>query len=248
MTTAAPGRPLDGFAYISFDLVGTLIDFERAITDTLMAIAQAAGLSLDTEQALAIYRSARAQPEAGLFPDDLGRCYGVIATQTGLPDSPQNRQALIDAVGDAPAFPDSAEALERLKRRHKLIAMTNARRWAFENYAKTLGQPFWAALTTDDTGTKKPDPAFFEAAFALVRRDGGDKDDILHTAQSQYHDIGVSRALGMTNAWIERRHGQPGYGGSIEPEAFTKPDYHFLTLAELADAMDRASDKTSADM
>ncbi|MEE2862109.1 MAG: HAD-IA family hydrolase [Pseudomonadota bacterium] len=248
MTTTAPGRPLDGFAYISFDLVGTLIDFERAITQTLTSIAEEAGVSLDAEEALAIYRTARTQPEAGLFPDDLGRCYGIIAARTGLPDRPELRQALVDAAGDAPAFPDSADALARLKRDHKLIAMTNARRWAFENYARTLGQPFWAALTTDDTGTEKPDPAFFDAAFDLVRGDGGDKADILHTAQSQYHDIGVSRALGMTNAWIERRHGQPGYGGSIEPEAFTRPDYHFLTLAELADAMERASDRTSADV
>ncbi|MEG4644329.1 hypothetical protein VB636_16385, partial [Paracoccus sp. APAP_BH8] len=39
-------------------------------------------------------------------------------------------------------------------------------------------------------------------------------------SQVLYHDIGISRALGMTNAWIQRRHAQKGYGGTIEPAEF----------------------------
>ena len=97
-------------------------------------------------------------------------------------------------------------------------------------------------LTTDDTGTEKPDPAFFHCVFAHVAGDGGSKDDILHTAQSQYHDIGISHELGMTNVWIQRRFAQAGYGGTIEPPAFTAPDYHFHALIELADAADVAFD------
>ena len=66
------------------------------------------------------------------------------------------------------------------------------------------------------------------------------KDDILHVAQSQYHDIGISRKLGMTNCWIERRHAQKGYGGTIEPENFTEPDYHVTAMAGLAEAVRQA--------
>jgi putative hydrolase of the HAD superfamily len=40
----------------------------------------------------------------------------------------------------------------------------------------------------------------------------------------------------MTNCWIERRHAQKGYGGTIEPENFTEPDYHFTSMAGLAEA------------
>ena len=94
-----------------------------------------------------------------------------------------------------------------------------------------------AAFTADDTGTEKPDPAFFHKVFDFVSGEGASKDDILHVAQSQYHDIGVSRALGMTNCWIERRHAQKGYGGTIEPAEFTRPDYHFTSMAGLAEAV-----------
>ncbi|TDX26110.1 HAD-IA family hydrolase [Rhodovulum visakhapatnamense] len=232
--------PLTRFDYVSFDVVGTLIDFEGAIKAGLDAIAKAAGIDLDGEAALSVYRAARYEPDALKFPDDLGRCYGRIAAAFGLPDTPEARQSMIDAVGEAQPFPDSAEALARLARRYKLIAMTNARRWAYEKYAAKLGEPFWAGFTTDETGTEKPDPAFFEQVFAHVAATGGSTDRILHTAQSQHHDIGISRALGMTNCWIQRRHAQKGYGGTIEPAEFTKPDYHFHSLADLADAVDRA--------
>ena len=241
MTQKTATKPLTAFNYVSFDVVGTLIDFEAAITGAVEGVAAENGLAIDREEVLVHYRGARREPEAGLFPDDLGRCYAGMAAAFGLPDTPELRSRVVEAVGEAAPFPDSAEALARLGGRYRLIAMTNARRWAFEKYEAKLGFPFWASFTTDDTGTEKPDPAFFRKVFAHVEANGGAQGEILHTAQSQYHDIGISRQLGMTNAWIERRHGQAGYGGSIEPESFTEPDYHFRSLAELADAADRAA-------
>lgn len=237
-------KPLVEFKYLTFDVVGTLIDFEGAIKDGLAEISAKTGIAIDGEEALVVYRDARYEPDAQRFPDDLGRCYGRIAAAFGLPDTPEYRQLMIDTVGEAKPFHDSAEAMARLKTHYKLIAMTNARRWAFEKYEEKLGFPFWAGFTTDDTGTEKPDPAYFTQVFDFVAsKDGGTKQDILHTAQSQYHDIGISRELGMTNAWIQRRHAQNGYGGTIEPTEFTKPDYHFHSIAELADAADYAFDK-----
>jgi len=236
----AATKHLTSFRYVTFDVVGTLIDFEGAIKDGLGRIAAKEGVELNGEEALSVYRDARYEPGAGLFPDDLGRCYSRIAEKLSLPDTEEYRRLMIDMVGCAKPFPDSVEAMAILKKHYKLIAMTNARRWAFDKYALKLGDPFWAGFTTDDTGTEKPDPAFFHKVFAYVEKDGGSKDDILHTAQSQYHDIGISRKLGMTNAWIQRRHAQAGYGGTIEPKEFTEPDYHFHALIELAKATKEA--------
>ncbi|OCX59978.1 2-haloalkanoic acid dehalogenase [Thioclava sp. SK-1] len=238
MATKTAVKPLTAFTYVSFDVVGTLIDFEGAIKEGLATIAAQAGVALDGEAALAVYRDARYEPDAGLFPDDLGRCYGRIAAALGLPDTEDNRQFMITTVGEAKPFPDSVEAMARLKTHYKLIAMTNAQRWAFDKFAAKLGNPFWAGFTTDDTKCEKPNPDYFQQVFAYVEANGGTKADILHTAQSQYHDIGISRALGMTNAWIQRRHAQAGYGGTIAPKEFTQPDYHFHALIELAEAAD----------
>lgn len=229
------------FKYLTFDVVGTLIDFEGGITSCLATIAAEAGVSVDGEEALALYRDARYSGDADLFPDDLVRVYLAIAPRLGLPAQTAYGERLRDSAINWKGFADSAEAMARLSKKYRLIAMTNARRWAFEHFSKQLGNPFYAAFTADDTGTEKPDPAFFEKVFDFVATEGNSKDDILHVAQSQYHDIGISRRLGMTNCWIERRHAQKGYGGTIEPEQFTKPDFHFHSMAGLADAVEEVA-------
>ena len=95
-------------------------------------------------------------------------------------------------------------------------------------------------MTSTETGCAKPDPRFF--AFDLGRQSafGYKQRDILHVAQSQYHDIGVAKDLGYHVCWIERRQGQAGFGGTPEPPRMTTPDLHFATLAALADAVDAA--------
>ncbi|AZO05054.1 MULTISPECIES: HAD-IA family hydrolase [unclassified Mesorhizobium] len=230
-------KALSEFKYMTFDVVGTLIDFEGGITTCLAEIAADADIAIDGEAALALYRQARYMPDAGLFPDDLVRVYMVIAPQLGLPAEEKYGVRLRDSAATWKGFLDSAAALASLAKSHKLIAMTNARRWALDHFEKQLGSPFFATFTADDTGTEKPDPAFFQKVFDFVAGRGDSKDDILHVAQSQHHDIGISRALGMTNCWIERRHAQKGYGATIEPERFTVPDYHFTSMAALAAAV-----------
>ncbi len=222
---------------MSFDVVGTLIDFEGGLTACLQEIAAEANVAIDSEEALSLYRAARYSGDADLFPDDLVRVYLVIAPKLGLPAEEAYGIRLRDSAKTWKAFPDSAPAMAELAKNYRLIAMTNARRWAFEYFAAELGNPFHAAFTADDTGTEKPDPAFFQKVFDFVGKSDADKNDILHVAQSQYHDIGVSRDLGMTNCWIERRYAQKGYGGTIEPAQFTKPDYHFTSMAGLAEAV-----------
>nr|WP_276314891.1 HAD-IA family hydrolase [Rhizobium changzhiense] len=222
---------------MTFDVVGTLIDFEGGLKACLAEIAAEAGTEIDGEQALGLYRAARYSKDADLFPDDLVRVYLAIAPKLGLPTDQEYGQRLRDSAKSWKGFADSAAALASLAKNYRLVAMTNARRWAFDFFEKELGNPFYAAFTADDTGTEKPDPAFFETVFDYVAAAGHSKDDVLHVAQSQYHDIGISRKLGLTNCWIERRHAEKGYGGTIEPAEFTKPDYHFTSMAGLADAV-----------
>lgn len=235
-------KPLHAFRVLTFDVVGTLINFEKGLTDGLADIAVEYGVEVDGEAALSVYRECRSQSGAGKFPDDVARCYEIIASRLGLPRGANKGRRLVEAVASAPPFPDSVDALNRLGQRLRLVAMTNAQRWAFERFQKALGNPFYKGFTTDDTGTEKPDPAFFEFVLADLAKFGFGKGEILHVAQSQYHDIGVSRRLGITNCWIQRRHADAGYGGTIEPEHFVQPDYHFTSLAALADAVEAASE------
>ena len=237
--------PLTRFKVMSFDVVGTLIDFERGMLDFIRrSVPQAAAVS--DAAILDSYRRARGSDAAGRFPDDLARVWHELARELALPDDRGLAEAFRDSVPAWPAFADSRDALRRLRTRCKLVAMTNAQRWALAHFENTLGHPFDDTVSVDDAGVEKPDPQFFAFTRGRLSVAGFALADILHVAQSQYHDIGVARALGYTVCWIERRKGQSGYGGTLAPARLTTPDYHYASLAELADALDAAAKAPAA--
>lgn len=220
---------------LTFDVVGTLIDFETGLLAYLRGACGEAAATLGDGAILDAYRQARGAKEAWRFPDDLERVYGAIAPQLGLPIDAGIARGFAQSVKDWPAFPDSVAALRRLGARYKLVAMTNAARWALDLMIPTLGDPFHDTVTADEALCEKPDPQYFAFTRGRLSRDGFGHQDILHVAQSQYHDIGVAKGLGYTVCWIERRQGVPGSGGTITAAEKTVPHYHFATLAALAD-------------
>jgi putative hydrolase of the HAD superfamily len=227
---------LRNFKVLTFDVVGTLIDFERGMLDYLHAVAPSAHVS--NEGFLAAYRQARKSEDTTWYPDDLVRCWHAIAPDLGVPNGDAVARGFRDSVARWPAFPDSVDALKRLRKHFKLVTMTNAQSWALEHFAQTLGQPFDMKLSRDDALCEKPDPRYFAYARGRFEGEWGYRQaDNLHVAQSQYHDVGISMQLGIATCWIERRHAQKGSGGTIE-STVTKPDYHFHSLAELADAVE----------
>ena len=139
------------FKAMTFDVVGTLIDFEAGILNHVRKVSGEAGKAHGDDDILQAYRYARASEEAGWFPDDLERCYYLMAAQLGLPDSEAHAKGLAQSVREWPAFADSVEALKRLRKHFKLVAMTNAQRWALDFMAKTLDSPFDYEFTIDDS-------------------------------------------------------------------------------------------------
>ena len=69
---------------MTFDVVGTLIDFEGGLKSCLQEVAIEAGVEIDGEEALSLYRAARYSDDAVLFPDDLVRVYLDIAPHWAL--------------------------------------------------------------------------------------------------------------------------------------------------------------------
>ena len=104
--------PLQDFKVPTFDVVGTLIDFERGMLDYLRQAAPDA--KVPDDEFLAAYRRARAIADASWFPNDVVRVWHAVAAELGLPDSAALADGLRDSVARWPAFPDSVAALKRL--------------------------------------------------------------------------------------------------------------------------------------
>lgn len=102
---------------MSFDVVGTLIDFEGGLKSTLAAIGAENGVEVDGEKALALYRAARYSDATDLFPDDLVRVYLIIAPQLGLPAERAFGERLRDAAKAGKALKTAAPPWPSLPRR-----------------------------------------------------------------------------------------------------------------------------------
>lgn len=223
------------FKVLTFDVVGTLIDFEKGILDTIRFLNP--GKILSDDAIFTPYVEAR-----DLFPgrttESMADVYRHVAAKLHLDAGISAAEAFQARTLYHPPFTDSVQALKRLRRRFRLVAMTNTDRVAFTSYAHALGNPFHDSVTADEARFPKPDPRFFCFNEGRQSALGYKREEILHVAQSQYHDIGVARELGYTVCWIQRRMGQEGFGGSPTPKEVTRPDFHFATLEQLADAID----------
>ncbi|WP_448169036.1 HAD-IA family hydrolase [Burkholderia ambifaria] len=225
------------FKVLTFDVVGTLINFEQGVLASVRRLGGAAAKDLSDDQIFEPYLRGRAA-FPGRSSHEMVNVYRSLAKALGLPDDVQSAAAFQRDVLEWPAFDDSVAALKRLRKHFRLVAMTNADRVALSAYAHTLGDPFDDTVCCDETGVAKPDPQFFAYNRGRQAAFGYKFGEILHTAQSQYHDIGIATKLGYATCWIERRRDQHGFGGTPVPDAVTPPTFCFPTLAALADAVD----------
>lgn len=222
------------FKVLTFDVAGTLIDCRRGVLDYLREVAPDSNVS--DRDFLSAYREARASPLALNFPDDLQRVWLELAKRFGLP--PQAAAGFRASVAYWPAFGDTLAALKRLSKHFRLVAATNAQRWAMGCFDHTLGAPFDWTVTCDDTHHEKPDPRYYVWLKGMLAREGIRQSESLHVGQSQFHDITVAQALGWRTCWIERYAGQQLHGACWVVDKPAQPDWHFETLRELADAAD----------
>jgi putative hydrolase of the HAD superfamily len=158
----------------------------------------------------------------------------------GTPVTGEWARRLGDSVPDWPAFPDSPDALARLARRYKLIILSNVHRAGFAASNERLRGDFAAIITAEDVGAYKPAENHFRALDSTLPGLGVDRGELLHVAQSLFHDHVPAKREGLPSVWINRRHDRPGWGATAEPTEEWSFDLECNSMADFADAVDRA--------
>jgi len=233
---------LTDFKALTFDCYGTLIDWESGIWTALQPLLTAGGLEIDRDRALEVFAEHESTQQAAtpglLYPALLATVHRRLANHWGLETSPAMDAAFGATVPDWPAFPDSAAALTELKQHFNLVVLSNVDRKGFAASNRRLGVAFDAVYTAEDIGSYKPAPANFTYLLEHIKPDLGiEPGEILHTAQSLFHDHAPAQGFGLATCWIDRRKGQEGWGATMPPPAVIEPDFHFAGMAELADAV-----------
>ena len=206
---------LRDFNTLTFDVVGTLIDFETGILDWFRPMLGRHEVSKTDEEILTTFAAVedgyQRETAEKPFTEMLPLIYRDMASGWGIGPRDEDAESFRDSIRSWPPFPDTVGALEELGTWYRLVAVTNTDVWALERMSANMGHPFQERITCDVVGVNKPSPKVFEYVL--------DK-------------LAPASALGFATMWIERRHGKGGFGATPRPEKLATPTFHAASMAD----------------
>ncbi|KAK7914056.1 Haloacid dehalogenase- type II [Apiospora marii] len=234
---------LSNYRLLCFDVYGTLVDWETGILTALKPLLEAndASAKFSNEHLLTVFHELEASQQrlspSLKYSTLLATVHDQVAFRLGLPHRPTFAESKVfgESVGFWPAFPDTVDALRRLQKHYKLVVLSNVDRESFAatNAGPLQGVPFDLIVTAQDVGTYKPDLGNFEHMLRRVDEEFGVKpEQVIQTAQSQFHDHHPAKKVGLKSSWIVRPGAIMGNRGE---ELF---DWKFDTLGQMADALE----------
>lgn len=187
---------------ITFDCYGTLIDWSAGLSRSFATIF---GPAVDErkQEWFDAYVRVEAEVESGpyrSYREVLAFVTERLARHFDLHLSPGREAKLAELLPGWAPFPDTIDALKRLKQRFRLGVLSNVDKDLFAGTAKQFGVAFDFVVTAEDVRSYKPAYGHFQR---LVDAHGG-IETALHVAQSLYHDGAPANELGLAFVWINR--------------------------------------------
>ena len=228
------------FRVLTFDCYGTLIDWETGIPRGLEPLTSRSERAVSKDELLEMHARLEAMQQSKTPSTPYGRLLAVVykrlAEELRVTASWAECLEYGKSIRNWPPFDDTAPALAYLKKHYRLVVLSNVDNESFDASLEKLGIQFDAVYTAEDIGSYKPEKRNFEYMFDQLARQGIKRTEILHVAESIFHDHETARAMGLSNCWIHRRHGKDGFGATSEPKHLPVIDFTFHSLAEFVEA------------
>jgi 2-haloalkanoic acid dehalogenase type II len=192
--------------YLTFDCYGTLIDWRSGIEGELRSAL--GGVQITGQKLLDAYVSAEKQQESTYksYREVLRRTVISLSGELGVQMTGEGARKFAASVPRWPAFPDTKKFLKEMgSRGYKRYILSNVDNDLLEGTIRRNGLEVDGHVTAEDVGSYKPNYGHWTE---FMRRTGARKEDILHVAQSVYHDIVPTQELGIESAWVNR-YGEP---------------------------------------
>ncbi len=225
----------DRFRVLTFDCYGTLINWEAGILGAVRPMLTNRGIYVADNDILEAYGQLEVQLESGewkKYRQVLRECIAGLGLRFNFSPTASEIDALPGSLPFWPPFPDTIAALRRLKSRFQLAIISTTDDDLFAASARQLETQFDHVITAEQAKSYKPSHHNFLTAIEKI---GVPKDEVLHVAQSIYHDIVPTRALGISSVWVNRRKGLVGSGATLPAEG--RPDLEVPDLKSLADLL-----------
>lgn len=217
-------------SFLTFDVYGTLIDWEAGAYEAFAAEAQRDGFTLEREELIPLFYEIQQQIQAGsyeLYAEVLRRTAIQIAKRLGWPLEPSRSGFLPDSIQRWQPFKETRPVLARLAKKHKLGLLSNVDDKLLGHTRRHIPLDFDLVVTAQQVRSYKPDLAHFNEC----ERRMGTKRGWVHVAASYYYDVEPCLKRKIPVIWVNRK--------KEELEANQKkPDAEVTTLREAAKLID----------
>jgi 2-haloacid dehalogenase len=203
--------------WVTFDVYGTLIDWETGIADAFQKEAERDGFTLDSAEVIRLFHETERQIQAGsyeLYAEVLRRTAVAIAKEVGWPLEPSRSGFLPDSVARWPPFKETMPVLTKVKKQTQVGLISNIDDKLLGLTRRYIPIDYDLVVTAQQVRSYKPDPAHFTEC---ERRIGGKKGWV-HIAASYYHDVEPCVKKKIPVIWVNR-HKEELEPGQKKPDA-----------------------------
>ena len=203
--------------FVTFDVYGTLIDWESGAYDAFTKEADRDGFTLERAEVVRLFHEAQQQIMAGsyeLYAEVLRRTAVQIARELDWPLEPSRSGFLPDSVQRWQPFKETNQVLAKVAKKYRIGLISNIDDKLLGQTRRHIPLDFDLVVTAQQVRSYKPDPAHFTEC---ERRIGGKKGWV-HVAASYYHDVEPCVKKKIPVIWVNR-HKEELEAGQKKPDA-----------------------------
>ena len=189
--------------WVTFDVYGTLIDWETGVYEAFAKEADKDGYTLSREELVPLFLKTQQEIKGGsyeLYAEVLRRVAVRIAKEIGWPLEPSRAGFLPDSVQRWPAFKETNAQLTKFGKKFQTGLVSNIDDKLLGQTRRHIPHDFDLVVTAQQVRSYKPDPAHFKEC---ARRIGGKKGWV-HVAASYYHDVEPCIKEKVPVIWVNR--------------------------------------------
>ena len=212
--------------FVTFDVYGTLIDWETGAYEAFAKEAEKDGYTLSKEELVPLFHEIQQEIKGGsyeLYAEVLRRTAVQISRQLGWPLEPSRSGFLPNSVSRWPPFKETNTQLDRFAKKFEIGLVSNVDDKLLGETRRHFKADFDLVVTAQQVRSYKPDPAHFTECARRI----GTKKGWVHIAASYYHDVEPCLKQKIPVIWVNRNKEELDSGQK-------KPTAEVKTLLEAA--------------
>lgn len=217
--------------WVTFDVYGTLIDWETGVYEAFQAEAERTDFALpDKASLIELFNKHQEEIKSGsyeLYAEVLRRIALKISEELEWDLEPSRTNFLPDSVARWKPYREANAALDRIAKKYQVGLVVNIDDKLLVASRRHIRSDFDIVVTAQQVRSYKPEAAHFTET---ARRIGGKKGWI-HVGSSYYYDVGPSLKAKLPTVWVNRKKEK------LPDAKAKKPDLEVKNLRELADKL-----------